>query len=222
MSKNNSLGIDLDSLGDAMKGMQDAFAQGLGAIDQVNEEVAQDMEPTHKIIINVNLSAKVEGHDYLVDAKLIFKADLNSILKAQGGDIASLLGGLDVDLSDKEAGQVAEQLGQPRCIAVLDDYKVNELKLSSDKGKLEKGINEKATMLITLNKNKLSFSFESVFALPKEQAKQTVYTVIPSQEQMQKHVVVEKEKLEKKITFSWMEKDKDNLKIKGDLQILKI
>lgn len=104
----------------------------------------------------------------------------------------------------------------------MDDYKVNELKLISDKGKMEKGINEKATMLITLNKNKLSFSFESVFALPKGQAKQTVYNVIPSQEQMQKHVIVESEKLDKKITFFWTENDKDNLKIKGDLQILEI
>ena len=216
---NNPFGIDLGALGDAMKDLQNAYSDGLGAMNQAGEEVAEEMVPSHKIIINCIISANVENHPYKVDAHLEFEADLDSILNAESGDIGALLNGLNIGLSKKEQGQVAEQLGKPRCIAVLKNSKLNELELHSDEGKIEEGINKKATMLITLEEGKLSFSFEGAFALPELQATTTVYSTIPSQEEMQKHIVMDKENLEKSIHFEWEEKDKDNLKIEGSLSV---
>ena len=215
----NPLGIDLGAIGDAMKDLENVYADGLGAMNKAGEQAAKDMKPSHRIKIDVNLAARVESHDYKVAAELEFLAELNSILNAETGDIAALLGGLDVDLDEKEKNQVAEQLGQPRCIAILDKSKVKELELSSDKGKIKDGINKKATMLITLDGNKLRLSFESVFALPELQTKQTLYYAIPSQEEMQKNVVIDVKKLKEKASFKWQEKDKDNLKIEGTVKI---
>ena len=186
-------------------------------MDQTGEEVAEDMVPSHKIIVDCKLSANVENHPYKVDAHLEFEADLDSILQTESGDIGALLSGLNVGLSEKEQEQVAEQLGKPRCIAVLKNSKINELKLSSNEGSVEEGINKKATMIITLENDELHFSFESAFALPKLQAKKMIYSAIPSQEKMQKNVVMNKEKLNEKIVFNWTEKDKDNLSIAGTL-----
>jgi hypothetical protein len=222
MTKKDPLDIDFGELGEAMEGLQNAFSEGLGAIDQADEEATKGTKPSHLIIINIKASAKIESHNYLVDAHLEFLADLNSILETKTGDVASLLGGLDVDLSKEESSQVVEQLGKPRCVGYLDKFKINKLELHSNKGKIKDGVNKEATMLITLEDKKLHLSFESVFALPKLQAAQTVYNVIPSQEKMQKNVVFDIDKLDKKTTFSWIEKDKDGLKIKGSAEIKKL
>lgn len=219
MSKNNPFGIDFGSIGDAMKDLQNAYSGGLAGINQVNEEIAEDIDPSHRILIDVKISAQIENHNYKLDAHLEFLADLNSILNSETGDIASLINGLDVDLSNEESNQVVEQLGKPRRIAILDKFKINEIELSSDQGKIEKGINEKATMFITLEDKKLRLSFESVFALPEQQASKTVYNAIPSQEKMQQNVVFDTDNLSKKINFSWTEKEKDNLKIEGSANI---
>ncbi|PLX27859.1 hypothetical protein C0583_01320 [Candidatus Parcubacteria bacterium] len=219
---NNPFVIDLGSIGDAMKNMQNAYSEGLTAMNQSGEMQKEEINPSHKIIINTKSQAKVEGHDYLVDVGLEFLIDLDSILSAQGGDIASLLGGLGVDLSDEETGQVAEQLGKPRCVGYLDNFKINKAKLKSSKGDVEKVINKKGSILASLDAEKIRFSFESVFALPELQAKETVYMAIPDIQKMQENVVIDKNNLEKKHKFSWQEKDKDNLKISGDIQIKKI
>ncbi|MBN2087273.1 hypothetical protein JW758_02915 [Candidatus Peregrinibacteria bacterium] len=219
---NNSFGIDFSAFGNAMKDLQNAYSDGLGAMNQAGEEVAENMVPSHKIIIDCKLSANVESHPYKVDAHLEFEADLDSILNAESGDIGALLSGLNVGLSDEEQEQVAEQLGKPRCIAVLKDSTINSLELHSNEGKIKEGINKKATMLISLEGEKISFSFESAFALPKLQAVKTIYSAIPSQEEMQKNIVINKKNLDKKIHFNWTEKNKDNLKIEGTLIIKKI
>ncbi|MEA3355527.1 MAG: hypothetical protein U9Q63_03530 [Patescibacteria group bacterium] len=222
MSKNNPFGVDFGSIGNAMKDLQNAYSGGLAGIDQVNEEIKEDINPSHKILIDVKISAQVESNTYKVDAHLEFLADLNSILNSETGDIASLLDGLGVDLNDGESKQVVEQLGKPRCIGVLDKFKINEIQLNSNQGKIKNGINKKATMLITLEDKKLRLSFESVFALPGLQASKTIYNAIPSQEKMQQNVVFDPDNLSKKINFSWTEKDKDNLKIEGFARIKKL
>ncbi|MEA3272807.1 MAG: hypothetical protein U9P90_04040 [Patescibacteria group bacterium] len=222
MSKNNPSGIDFGSIGDAMKDLQNAYSDGLAGINQTNEEVKEDIDPSHTILIDVKISAQVESHNYKIDAHLEFLADLNSILNSETGDIASLVDGLGVNLSDEESNQVVEQLGKPRCIGVLDEFKINEIELNSDQGKIEKGINDKATMLIILEDKKLCLSFESVFALPDLQASKTIYNAIPSQEKMQQNVVFDSDNLNSEIKFKWSEKDKDNLKIEGSASIKKL
>lgn len=219
---NNPFGIDFSAIGDAMKGLQNAYSDGLGAMNQAGEEVEENMTPSHQIIVDCKLSANVENHPYKVEAHLEFEADLDSILNANTGDIGALLSGLNAGLSEDEQGQVAEQLGKPRCIAVLKNSTTNKLELHSNEGEIEEGINKKATMLITLEDGKLSFSFESVFALPELQATKTIYSAMPSQEEMQKHIVMDKEHLEEVAHFQWTEKDKDNLNITGTLSIEEI
>lgn len=222
MSKKNSLDFDLGAISKAMEGMQDAYAQGLGAINAASDQVGKDMNPSHRITTDVQLSANVQNHEYKVDAHLEFVADLDQIINSQSGDIASLLGGLGVDLSAAESSQVIDQLGKPRCIAVLDKYEINKLVLFGKTGRIKKGINPKATMLITLDNKKLHLSFESVFALPQKQSKQEIYNVIPSQEKMQQHVVIPIDRLSIPKSFKWKETDKDNLRILGKVRIEKI
>lgn len=221
MPKKNPAGIDFGSIEDALKDLENVYSEGLGAMNQASQKATEDIKPSHKIIVDVETSAKVEGRNYKVNANLEFIADLNSILNAQTGDIGALLSGLNAGLSEKESKQVTEQLSQPRCIAKLNKFKIKELEFHSDKGKLKEGINKKGVMLIKLDNKKLHLSFESVFAFPELQTKQTLYYAIPSQEKMEKNVVLDIKNPNKKISFSWTEKDKDNLKIKGSLKINK-
>ena len=167
--------FDMDSLEDAMKNLQNAFSQGLSAMNQAGEEATEDMDPDHRIIVDVNLSANVEGRNYVNNVHLEFLAELNSVLNAETGDIGSLLAGLGVDLSEEESGQVAEQLGKPRVIASLDGFEQEKLELHSSDGQINTGINEAGNMLITLDNGKLHFSFNSVLALPDIQAEKELY-----------------------------------------------
>ena len=77
-------------------------------------------------------------------------------------------------------------------------------------------------MLITLIKDKINLSFESVFALPKLQASQTLYYAIPSQEKMQENIALDINKLSEKKKFAWTEKEKDNVKIEGTVLVKKL
>ncbi len=219
---NNPFGIDFGALGDAMEDLQDAYSGGLGAMNQAGQQVAEDMSPSHRIVVDVELLANIEGHQYKVDSQIEFLADLESILKAQGGDIASLLSGLGADLSKEEQKQVAEQLGKPRCIAVVDKISTKKLELYSEDGKEDAELNKKGTMLITLDNEKLSFSFESVLAFPELQAQKTIYCAIPSQEKMQENLLMNADDLGQEIDFEWQEKDKDNLKVKGKLKVVSV
>ncbi len=215
MSNKNSFGIDFGSIGDAMKDLQDAYSGGLNAMIETKEEVVKDVEPSHKIVVDVKVSARIESHDYKVDAKFVFLADLNSILGAEGGDISSLFGGLGFELGEDEADQVVEQLGKPRCVGKLDDVIIKKIKLHSEKGEVKEGVNKNGTILLTLDNDKIRASFESVFALPEIQAKEMIYYAIPSQEKMEKNVTFDINNLNKKVLFKWKEGDKDSLKVEG-------
>lgn len=220
MDEDKNLDMDFSSLEDAMRNLQDAYSGGLSAMNQAGKEAEEDLTPSHRVIIDVCVSALVEGHVYKNDVHLEFLADLEMLLNAEGGDIASLLLGLGLDINNEESGQIVEQIGKPKGIAVLDKILVHELELHGEKGKINYGINKDANMLITLDEEKLHFSFESVFALADVQSQQTLFYAIPSQEQMQKHVVLRTDALRDKISFKWSEADKDNLKIDGSLSIV--
>lgn len=222
MTKKNPFGFDLGSLGKAMQDLKNVYSEGFGAINQAEEEVAENLEPNHKIKIEVQLSANVENHVYKINTDLEFVADLDSILNSETGDIASLLQNLDVDLDQNESKQVIEQLGKPRCIGILKKFKIKEIELHSEQGKIKEGINPQGTILITLENKKINLAFESVFALPKLQTEQTLYYALPSQEKMQKNIVLETNNLDQKTSFQWTEKDKDNLKITGSVKISKL
>ncbi len=211
--------FDMDSLEDAMKNLQNAFSQGLSAMNQAGEEATEDMDPDHRIIVDVNLSANVEGRNYVNNVHLEFLAELNSVLNAETGDIGSLLAGLGVDLSEEESGQVAEQLGKPRVIASLDGFEQEKLELHSSDGQINTGINEAGNMLITLDNGKLHFSFNSVLALPDIQAEKELYYAIPSQQIMEEKIVLPIENRNDVISFSWEEKNKDGLKVSGKLRV---
>jgi len=55
-----------------------------------------------------------------------------------------------------------------------------------------------------------------VFAYPESPG---CYAAIPSMEAMQQNLVVPSEDLYEVVTFHWKEPDKDNLEVKGTLQI---
>lgn len=212
---------NLGALGDLAKQMEEAYSTGTDAINQAGEQVAENMDPDHEIEVNIKLDAKVEGHVYRVDAEIVFEIELEPILQAADspmGDLNSLLDGLDVDLGD-DKGAVMEQLGQPRAVGVVKKIKTNKLEVSDKKGKVKTELNKKATLLATIKDKKILFNFEGVFSYP---SNPNLFIAIPSMEKMQKNIVVDLDKINKKIEFSWTEKDKDNLKISGTLSISKI
>jgi len=211
--------FDLGSLEEAMNNLQNAFSQGLSAMNQAGEEATEDMDPDHRIIVDAELKANVEGRNYINNVHLEFLAELNSILDAETGDIGALLAGLGVDLSEEESGQVADQLGKPRVIAALDSFEQKQLDLYSSDGKIDTGINENGNMLITLEDEKLHFSFNSVVALPEIQTQKELYYAIPSQQIMEENIVLPLENRNETIRFSWEEKDKDGLKVSGQLRL---
>lgn len=211
----------LGNLGDLAKQMQNAYSDGMGAMNQAGKEVAKDMNPDHEIEVDVKLSAKIEGHDYKVDANIIFNIELEPVLQALGspmGDLSSLLDGLNVDLGD-DKDAVMEQLGQPRAIGVVKEIDLRNLELSNDGGKFNANLNEDGTLLATIKDSKLLINFESVLSFPDHT---DVYIAIPSMEEMQKNIVVDLKKLNTKVKFDWTEKDKDNLKVSGSIKFSKI
>ena len=208
----------LSSLGDLAKQMQDAYADGTSVMDQAAEEVAKEIDPDHLIEINIKLQAKIEGHNYEVETKTTFEIELDPVLNTEMGDLSSLLDGLDVDLGDDKAA-VMEQLGQARAIGVVKEIDTKKLEVSNKDGKVEAKLNKKASLLATIKEDKILINFESLFSYPKQT---DLYIAIPSMEAMQKNIVVNKNDLYKKIEFSWTEKNKDNLKVSGDLKIKKV
>ncbi|MBN2101066.1 hypothetical protein JW710_04230 [Candidatus Dojkabacteria bacterium] len=211
---------NLGQLGDLAKKMQDAYSGGTDAMNKAGKEVAKDMNPDHQIEVEVVLSAKIEGHDYKVDATITFDIELEPVLRAassEGGDLAAALEGLDVDLGD-DKDAVLEQLGQPRAVGVVKDVKIRSLELYNDEGKVETGLNKEGTLLATIKDGKVLINFESVLSYPEHS---DVYVSIPSMEEMQKNIVVDIENLCSKAEFSWKEKDKDNLTVSGSVKISK-
>ncbi len=212
---------NLGSLGDLAKQMEDAYSMGTNAMNQAGEQVAKDMNPDHKIQVDIKLDAKVEGHVYSVDAEIVFEIELEPVLQAVDshmGDLSSLLDGLDVDLGD-DKGAVMEQLGQPRVVGVVKKIKTNKLEVSDKKGKAKVELNKKATLLATIKDKKILINFEGVFSFPNNP---DVFIAIPSMEKMQKNIMIDIKDIDKKVEFNWAEKDKDNLKVSGTLLISKL
>ncbi|MHA1540986.1 MAG: hypothetical protein ACTSXL_01585 [Alphaproteobacteria bacterium] len=216
MNKKNIFGLDFGEIMGSVKELQNAFADGLDATKKVNEAVASEMSPTHKVLVNAEFSANVEGHKYYAKAKLEYHVDLDSILSAKTGDIASLLSGFG--LSKKEQGQATEQLSMPRTTGVLKKHTLEELILSDETGKVKTDLNKNAPLLITLNGEKLQITFEGAFTYPKTSA----FYAIPKKENMEKHVVLQAKNLDKKTSFSWVEKQNNSLNVNGTIKIIKL
>ena len=72
---------NLGALGDLAKKIQDEYSDGMDAMNQAGKAVAKDINPDHEIHVNIKLSAKVQGYDYKVDAKIIFDIELDPILE---------------------------------------------------------------------------------------------------------------------------------------------
>ncbi len=213
--------IDLSSIQDLAKQMEDAYSSGTTAMNQAGKQVAADMDPDHQIKVSIQLDATIESHQYSVDADIVFGIELNPILQAAqsgSGDLSSVLDGLDVDLGDDKDAVMA-QLGQPRAVGVVRKITTNKLEISDKNGKSKAKLNKDAILLATIKDNKIQINFEGVFSYPDQP---DLFIAIPSMEKMQKNIVVDLSKLSKKVEFSWTEKDKDNLKISGDLTISKL
>jgi hypothetical protein len=212
---------NMGNLGDLAKQMQDAYGEGIGAMNQAGNEVAEDMNPDYEIDIDIKLSAKVEGYDYMVNSKIIFNIELEPVLQvasSSGGDLSALLDGLDVDLGD-DKDAVMEQLGQPRAIGVVKDIETKDIEVHNKEGKIDTDLNKDGTILATIKDNKILVNFESVLSYPDNT---DVFVAIPSMEEMQKNIVVDISKITSKVEYSWVEKDKDNLKVSGSLKFKKI
>jgi hypothetical protein len=208
---------DLGNLGDLAKQMSDAYSAGTDAMNKAGKEVAKDMKPDHEVEMEIKLSAKVEGHDYKVDSTVVFEIELDPVLSAQSGDLSKALDSLDVDLGDDKAA-VMEQLGQPRAVGVVKSIETKELKVSDKEGPAKVKLNKDGTLLATINKKQIEINCESVFSFPDNP---DLFVAIPSMEKMQKNIVIPLDKLTKKVSFKWMEKDKDNLKVDGSVVIKK-
>lgn len=206
----------LGSLGDLAKQMQDAYSKGTDAMNQAGKAVAEDMNPDHEIEMDIKLSAKIEGHDYKVDAKIVFDIELQPVIDAANspmGDLSSMLDGLNVDLGD-DKGAVMEQLGQPRAVGVVKEITVNELEVSNPEGKVDAELNKDGTLLATVKDGKLLINCEAVLSFPNNT---DVFVAIPSMEKMQENIAIDLKDKGKKVSFSWTEKDKDNLEISGSV-----
>ena len=211
---------DFGDLSNLAKQMQDAYSQGLNAMNQAGEIAAADMNPDHQIVLDIEQSAKVEGHAYQVDAIVTFDIELQPILdaaqNASMGDLSSLLSGLGVDLGD-DADAVMEQLGQPRAIGVVSDIDCRKLILTGSNGKIDAQLNEKGTLLATLTDGQLHINCESVFAYPDHP---DAFMSIPSMEAMQENIILDLDNPDEEQAFSWTEPDKDNLQVSGTIRCL--
>lgn len=206
---------DLDKLA---KQMQDAYSEGLDAMNLAGEIAAEDMDPDHEVELIIDLSAQVEGHRYHVDATVRFEIELNSVLEAAGspmGNLSSLLDGLGVDLGD-DKDAVMEQLGQPRAIGAVKQIDLRELTLFDESGKVKAELNRKGSLLGTVSGDQIAFNCEGVFSYPDSPG---CFAAIPSMEAMQENLVVPTDDLYEAVTFQWKEPDKDNLAVKGTLRI---
>jgi len=209
----------MGDLGDLAKQMQDAYSGGLDAMNQAGEEAVKDMDPDHEIVIDIELSAKIDGREYKVDGEISFEIELEPILLAEEGpmgDLSGMLEGLGVSLGDDEDA-VMEQLGQPRAVGAVSSITLRELKLYNNDGKINTSLNDKATMLATLKEGKILINCEGVFTYP---AHTDVFFVVPSMEKMQENIVFDIKDMKNKIEFNWT--DKDNLKVKGHAKINKL
>ncbi len=208
---------DFDQLGGLAKKMQKAYSEGMQAMNQAGDTAAEGVEPDHQIIIEIELSANVEGHSYEVDAKITFDIELQDVLDAQKsplGDISSLLGGLGVDLGE-DTDAVMSQLGQPRAIGVVSSIDLKKLTLFGPEGKITTTLNEKGTLLATLKDGKMHVNCESVLTYPDHTE---AFVAIPDTEAMQANIILRLDQLEEKQSFAWTEPAKDNLKASGTIR----
>lgn len=216
--------MNVSNLGDLnalAKKMQDAYGDGVGAMNQASKQVREDINPDHEVVVAVSLSAKIEGHPYIVDAEIVFDIELEPILATANspmGDLSAALDGLDVDLGD-DKDAVMEQLGKPRAVGVVKKIDLKKIELHNEDGKVDADLNKDGTLIATVSDGQIAVNFESVLSFPEMT---DVFVAIPTTELMQKNVVVDVEDLESKKSFSWTEKDKDNLKVSGSIQFSKI
>ena len=211
--------MDFSNFGDLLGQMKDAYEDGINAMSDVNDMVAEDMDPTHRIEIAINLEGNAEGHPYKVDASLVFIIDLDTMIQASEspvGDLSSILGQLGVDLGG-DADAVMEQLSQPRTVGTLHELTTNELIVYDENGKVDIGLNEKGTLLATLNENCLQLNFEGVFSYPQ---KPGLFIIIPSGQKMQEHIQFDMHNLDAPISFEWT--DQDGLEVNGSARIISL
>lgn len=222
MSKDADPGFDLDAIAGALGGLVEAAAAGLEAIDEAGESAAGG-DPTHRIVVDVDLQANVDGHPYRVDATLTYEAELAPYLDAPaGGDLAGLLGGLGIDTGGEEGAAILEQLGSPRVIGGFVGADVRDHVLHSEDGPEDAVPGEGSSMLVTIDGDRLRCSFEQAFSYPALQASRMVFCATPSGELMQEHVVVETGRLDEPVSFGWTEDDKDGLRIEGTVRVVEI
>jgi hypothetical protein len=213
--------MDLSNLTNLANQMQDAYSEGLGAMDEAQKEVVKDMKPDHEIDVDIKLSANIEGHEYEVDSNIVFEIELKPFLDGEfskQGDLSKALDGLDVDLGD-DKDAVMQQLGKPRVIGAVKKIDTKTLKVSNDKGSVDVDLNRDGTLLATIDGDKMSINFESVLSFPDNT---DLFVVIPSMEKMQENIVLDIKDLDKKVDFKWIEKDKDGLKVEGSIKVEEI
>lgn len=207
----------LGNLGDLAKQMQDAYSEGTDAMNMAGKEVAKDMNPDHEVEISLKMSAKPEGHNYKVEAKILFDIELDPVLNSQGGDLSSVLDGLDVDLGNQKDA-IMEQLGKPRAVGVVKKISDEKIEVHNSEGKVDVELNKDGTLLATIDGDTISINFESVLAYPKNT---DLFISIPTMEKMQENIRTTKKDMYSKHEFTWSEKDKDDLKVSGSFVIKK-
>ena len=208
--------MDFSNLGGLFDQMKDAYEDGINAMNGMSDRVAQDMDPTHQIEVDIKLEGNAEGHPYKVDAELLFSIDLDTLVQAAEspmGDLSAVLGQLGVDLGG-DADAVMEQISQPRSVGVLKNVTENELVVHAESGRVDASLNEKATLLATLEDGQLRMNFEGVFTYPENPG---LFIIVPSGEQMQENICFGMDALNAPLNFEWV--DQDGLKVSGSARI---
>jgi len=215
------LGVDSSELGEAVQQMQETYADGIAITQKVKTELVDEIDPSHQVIINIELTANVDGKKYYLDAELIFLAELEDFLNLEDSSIDEMPDVLDelkdVELDEQEESAVLEQLSIPRALAVLDDVNIRDFELYGEKGLVNSKLNESAVLLMTKQDGSLLLNFEEVFTYP--QIKEHLHYAIPSAEKMQDNIIVDIALLDEKFDFEWEEEDNYALTVQGTVQI---
>ncbi|MBN2082366.1 hypothetical protein JW859_09190 [bacterium] len=206
------------ALGNLAENLKDAFAEGLEAMHQAGDIAAEEMEPDHEVELAIQLTARVEGHPYKVDALVTFALELAPVLITPHSPLAAIaaaLGSAGVDLGE-DHDAVMEQLGMPRVIGAVTNISTQELELHGPDGRIQAELNRDASLLVTVENGQLRLNCEGVFSFPQHTG---AYYAVPSMAAMQANLVIDRNNLDVPVKFDWTEPDKDNLRVSGTVVI---
>lgn len=186
-------------------GMDSLPEDELISAQDLSDDEIDEIDPSHKIIIDIDIKADVSGYKYQVVGQLIFLADLENLLDSDDVDIDDLsMGADDMDRHLSKMNKNNKKLSAPKTVGYLDDYDLDEFVLLGDDGKqVEISLNENASITFVKQDGSLLLNFEGVFSYPKNKKK--LHYLPLSAEKMQENIIFDINFLDEDIDFEWEE-----------------